>query len=329
MAPLKWQQKLSLIESFLASPTSFEWQQALKILLHSFKESASVLSQKEILIKGHFSYKPQSSEVYKLSQNQGEGGTLCLYLNVFSLGGVYGPLPEPYVERVITQNQKKNFAFQSFLDIFHHRLVSVTFHLQQKLSPQLNPISLSQHSLGHIFSCLSGLSGLPFESTLLPFVSLFWKRGVSLEDLKILLGTFLSIPIEVHPFQGGWIALRSEEQSFIGKSGQYAILGQGCVLGKRLWNQTRGLLIIFGPLPWRILIQILVDPIFSQKLYEMLCYVVGPLAKIRLKVLIGRNDIQSLYLGRQTPFHLGKNTWLALDSKGKNQVYEIFKEIRR
>src|SRR4051812_47471706 len=125
----------SVEERLFDEPYRFEFVQAVRLMRLLYKNRSSVgLFQppgSEIL---HFGVVPSlsfpASEIFSLENR--ENSPPLMRVNFLGLVGPLGILPIYYTELVANRVQARDNTLRDFLDIFHHRLISLFYRAWQK-----------------------------------------------------------------------------------------------------------------------------------------------------------------------------------------------------
>lgn len=272
-----------------------------------------------VILKAHVSDSIPDHEVNHIEADRTRP---VIWMNLVSLGGRAGPLPEVYTDMLKERMRFKDTAFRDFLDVFNHRLASLWYRLRKKMLPGFVPKPASTTLVGEAGLCLAGVAHVELleGTTLKPSLmvaaqGLLWAQHRSLEGLKTLLEDYFHHPVKLEPWQGGWNSIKDDEASRLG--GPWNVLGQDAILGKRSWNTTQGLRIhVFNvdsqtqfPIPeWRDVIRLYVG--VHMRVYVRLHYAHHTIKCIKLRPAQG--------------FFLGRNTWLATNKISQMRPYYEF-----
>ena len=171
--------------------------------------------------------------------------------------GLSGPAaccPQHYTQLVIDRVRQKDFALRDFLDLFHHRLVSLFYRAWEKYRLPLAyeraartlPEPVEDLFTRSLF-CLVGLGTDGLRGRLqIPDAAFLYYSGHfahaprNVAALECILGEALRLPVQVVQFQGQWLYLRAEDQSRFSALaepwGRNCRLGQNVVAGQRVWS---------------------------------------------------------------------------------------------
>jgi len=164
-----------------------------------------------------------------------DGDRIIIKSNVLNILGIYGPIPDIYNELFLDEARDKNTSIKEFLDIFHHKLLSLAYAIYKQNTPSaikdmiinFAPISLSNLSLIHYF---------------------FQKNKTSL-GLTALVQDILKIEVKTYSFKGDWIQLEEENCNKLFQS--YTRLGENYLLGNRYYDFNVYSVIEFHPISFQ------------------------------------------------------------------------------
>ena len=168
--------------------------------------------------------------------------------------GPLGTLPRHYTQLVIDRVRARDFALRDFLDLFHHRIVSLFYRAWAKyhfpVLYETTAVSTQRRESDIFTRGLYGLIGFGtgglrdrlsvHDETLLYYAGLlahFPRNAVSLERM---LGELFRTPTEVLQFQGQWLQLDDADQSRLTTPhfgrGWNNVLGQTALVGECVWG---------------------------------------------------------------------------------------------
>ena len=176
-----------------------------------------------------------------------------LEVNFMGLAGAFGPLPASFTESIVRHARVGDTASRDFLDIFNHRLISLFYRTRRRHRPELTRVSPDLGPFADILYALIGLGtgglhgrmAVP-DRALLNHAGLLTQQPRSLHGLERLLGSHFAVPVRVHPLQGRWLPLDDTQITRLGR--RNSGLGNGAVLGHRVWDQQAALMVELGPL---------------------------------------------------------------------------------
>ncbi len=251
-------QALTLIRQLYQEGHRFDLYQAIRILERNagsgIVPGESANSREEpVRLASHISLAFPPNDIDRIEPPSDALGQPTLYANTLSLAGAHGPLPPPYSELLFDGNRRGDTAFNSFLDLFHHRLLAILYRQRKHLRIGME---VDAPWRGRFAERLFALMGMGTGGTrgrmaiadhrLLHYAALLTPQIRNLGALEQLVGDFFQIPVTTRPLEGGWDPLPESVYCRLG-SGQ-AALGENTVLGKRVWNQQGRFSLLLGPI---------------------------------------------------------------------------------
>lgn len=259
-----------------------------------------------VILKAHVS---DAIPDYEVDRIEADRTRPVLWMNLVSLGGRAGPLPEVYTDMLKERMRHKDTGFRDFLDIFNHRVASLWYRLRKKFLTGFVAKPAKQTPVGEAGLCLAGVSNTRLienttlkPSCLLAAQSLLWARHRSVEGLKTLLEDYFHHRVKIEPWQGGWNNVTMEEE-LTRLGGPWNRLGQDTILGKRSWNAVQGLRIhIYG-----------VDaqsdfPVAEWR--DVITLYIGVRIRVYVRLHYTPESIRGLKLRPSEGHFLGRNTWM-------------------
>lgn len=230
----------------------------------------------------------------------------------FGLGGPNGPLPLHLTEYVRDrQRNNADSASKRFLDVFHHRLLSLFYRAWAEARPTVSHDrpdddywSLRLASLsGRGMASLSG-EGLIPDTARLHFSGHLAAQTRYPDGLRAILEEYFGLPVEIEEYIGQWLEL--PERSRLGVACNR--LGEDFCLGRYAWDRQHKFRIRLGPLKLADYMGMLPDGRPFKELVAWVAEYLGHELDWDLNLVLERAEVPRFQLnGRQ---RLGFNTWL-------------------
>jgi len=312
----RWKGDRSLEEWLRDEPYGFDFFQAVHLLemrVRGSLSSTGEASSEPVRFRASMGleFPPGDIRDLRIPQSDASPEMTVAFL---STGGVAGPLPTSFSEEILERTFRGDTAVTAFLDIFHHRLISLLYAIRKAHAFALISTDLEQTTFArHLFSLL-GL-GLPAvrdrlavpDRALLRYAGLFWARPRSAVGLSALLSDYFDVPIDVRQFEGGWASIVPEGRTFLGVSGQNNLLGRTTVLGTRVWMQDHGIQIRVGPLDAAAFQDFLPGGSAHVALAELTYLYAGRDIDVRVQLVVAHTEVSAARLGSA---RLGWSSWL-------------------
>ena len=243
-----------------SEPWSFEFFQAVRLLERLMPARTQVgrfaRPADEVV---HFRANPTlsfpASEIQALAELP--DAPTAMIVNFMGLIGPIGTLPLHYTELVIARLLARDHTLQDFLDIFHHRIISLFYQAWLKYRFQFRLERGEFGAFSHYLMDLIGLgtAGLQNRQTvpdegLLYYSGLLAQQPRSATSLRLLLGDYFQAPVEIEQFVGAWYRLDEDAQCrFDAGPAESQQLGIASVVGDEVWEPQAKVRIVIGPLP--------------------------------------------------------------------------------
>ena len=323
-----WRREASLEEWLAAEPWEFEFFQAVKLLermqpLRPAPGAGLDPEDESIRFRSRVELAFQASEVHDVDLSSSDGPA-TLTTNLFSLAGSSGPLPFTDTELILEREWRKDHGMLEFLDMFHHRLLSLLVKVRKAHRPSLHGPHPADGPLAqYLFACF-GL-GLPQlrnrlelpDRCLLFYANILAHHPRSASGLERLISDYFQVSATVDQLEGEWNPLEPEDWTRLGTTGQNQTLGGGATLGTRVWDQQGRFSLTIGPLRYAQFKDFL--PIGAA--YRATCaltrFYAGPDSGFALHLRLQTNDVrESRLAGRDQPGQtwLGWTSWLKTGS---------------
>jgi type VI secretion system protein ImpH len=320
MASADRNERASLVEALLDDPHSWEFFQVVRILERAAAERMGVgLGPDPEREAVRFRADPRLSfpayEVTRVEREQ-DDDPYEVTVSFLGLVGTQGPLPRADTERVLRRLQRRDRGLADFLDLFHHRLVSLFYRARQKhraalriQPPERSPMAAALFaSMGLGWPELRKAAPLP-ERALLGHAALLANRQRSAVGLERMLRRYFGVPVRVAQFVGAWRAIEPGDRTAIGLGGRHRTLGRDAMVGARMWQQDGTIEVEFGPLSLEQFREFLPGGSRLQAAFELVELYVRDACDVRLRPVLAAEEVPRLRLGGEDA-RLGWSTWL-------------------
>lgn len=311
-----------LLSLLRREPTAFDFFQAVRILERFYADRSDVGRfvdpTREVVrfaVNPSISFPP--AELAELDVP--EDGPARMSVNFFGLTGPQGVLPHQYTLLLSERLRARDSAPAAFLDMFHHRMISLFYRAWQKNRVTVcyekgRDDRLSEHLLDLIGEGLDAQrAGItPMQRRLLFYVGLLAPQARGAMALQQLLEDVFDVPVEVEQFIGGWYPLPERDQCMLGEEqGLSTQLGLGSVAGDEVWDQQTRVRIRVGPLSTAQY----ADFLPTGSAHELLRWLVRFFSRdafdFELQLVLTREEVPGFVLGEDaTPQPLGWATWI-------------------
>lgn len=261
-----------------------------------------------------------ASEIQALTMDG--GGPARMLVNFMGLIGPSGVLPHHYTLLAGDQGRKRGSALGDFLDLFHHRILSLFYRAWRKnrfaVGMEGGEDPLREHVLDLVGMGVEELrADLPFEEEVLAFYSgLLSSQHRGAVALEQLLEDYFEVPVEVHQFEGAWFGLPERDLCELGEEdGPSSRLGAGAVVGDEIWDPQSRVRIRVGPLTLEQYRRFLPNGEWYSALREIARFFANDEHEFDLQLVLSQPDVPGCILGADDQHlqPLGWSTWIGPD----------------
>lgn len=325
----------------LRAPHKFEFLAAMRLLEAMTPQRRSVAEGDDPRAEGvRFNTRPhldfQPGDLNAIVTPRGAGDPFEVAANFFGLAQANGPLPYSFAEELIDRAFRHDHAGGAFLDLFHHRLISIFFRARKKYRPALTHRPPDLGRVGSTLKALAGLGTRGLENRLaIPDRSLAELSGLLLGTRRTQVGLeqavkhHFGLEAEVLPFRGAFKKLEGHQATRLGT--QNSVLrgpgdpgSDGAMLGDRVFIADAGFELRLGPvddeglerlLPGSRRYAALADLVhfYTDKRYDVALrplVAAGAPRRTRLASHGGAPGAPSAPADESRPARLGWNSWL-------------------
>jgi len=262
MAAHGWGEAAPVEDWLFAEGRRFDFFQAIALLearlegaCHPLGEGSEPAAE-AVRLRGTVDLAFPEAEIASVKRPARPGEAPEMIVNFLSLAGALGPLPQPIAELAYQRAARGDTAIRDFLDIFHHRLLSIVYRSRRRHRIGLGVASPERDDGARYLYALVGL-GLPGLRDRLGAVSdraalqpagLLARELRSMAGLEALLRHHIGVAVEGAALTGAWHPIEATDQTRIGPGGRNRRLGRDAILGRRAWDQEAAFELRLGPL---------------------------------------------------------------------------------
>ena len=317
-------------------PYCFEFFQAVQLLERLHPAAAPVghfvpPQTESVRFVVHPSLVFPASEIQTLTYRENQPPLMSV--NFMGITGPLGVLPIHYTEFIQRRQAEGDTSARDFLDLFHHRIISLFYRAWQKYHFQTTH-ARGEHDRLRLY--LQNLIGLGHDELLnrqaVEDDSLLFHAGLltqyprSAVGCESLLGDYFGVPVRIEQFVGAWYPLEVESQTcFRDEDGISENLGGGAVVGDEVWNPQAGLRVVLGPLTLAQYREFLPVGSAYQPLRTLVRFYAGEEFDFELQLILKREEVPSCELGAaqdQAPL-LGWVSWSKCDPLSRDPAETI------
>ncbi len=322
MATYGWRKKSSVKEGLFQEGSRFEFFQAVKLLEIIYKDRLPVGEDSADPINDAVWFQGKTSLSFPPGDIDGvdlpEGKRPArMRVNLMSLTGALGPLPQAYTELVLQRIRAKDTTLRDFLDIFNNRLISLAYRVRKKFRPgfEFAPPDESGFSQ-YLFSLMGvGTPGLKKRMEIKDRALLFYAGILALQPrsmvgLIVMLEDYFGTKVKGESFCDQWLYLEEDQLTQIGKFGQNQILGDSALLGRKVWDQQSKFKLMFGPLTFKQYSEFLPLGRSFNSLCELIRFYTRDELDFDLTLKLKKAEVPALRIGTQLGSRLGWTSFI-------------------
>lgn len=234
--------------------------------------------------------------------------------------GPNGVLPGWYNELAVERIRQQDFSLTSFLDIIHHRFISLFYLAWKKYRLTATHREGAEDRISRSLLSLVGLGtgglshriGLPPESFIYNS-GLLSRQVPSAMAISSAVAYYTGVPAEVHQFVDRLIPLDPDDYTLLGASN--AELGVTTVCGSEAWENQTKFRLELGPMEYGRFIRLLPSGDLFLPVMSLVRYMVGIEFDFDLRLILRREEVFPCRLGgMETPLSpkLGWTTWFTV-----------------
>ena len=261
-------------------------------------------------------------------RDAGPGNAPLMEIAFLGLTGPSGIMPHWYTQLILERERQKDNTLGDFLDLFHHRLVTLFYLAWKKHRFPENYQAGAMDRLSRYLLSLCGLGtpgltqmiGLPEEA--LTFYSGLLSRPVaSAVAIEAAVAYFADAPVRVEQFVQRIVDLEPADQTRLGMAN--ASVGEDAVCGSQVWECQTKFRVHLGPLGKDKFTRLMPAGDLLVPIFSLVRYMVGIEYEFEIRVYLEKKSVPLCQLsgGIGAP-RLGWTTWVS--SPGYEYEEDIF-----
>lgn len=186
-----------------------------------------------------------------------KGGRIAkLKVYFFGVFGPNGSLPLHLTE--FARSRIRNFkddTFAEFVDIFHHRLLSLFYRVWADKEPTVQFDRADKDRFAFYVGSLLGIGEPSLQKrdvipdyTKLHFAAHLGCHTRHASGLQAILSDYLQVPVKIEEFIGEWLNIPEDSYCFLDDDRSTGQLGVSAVIGTKTWQCQHKFRLIMGPL---------------------------------------------------------------------------------
>ena len=239
--------------------------------------------------------------------------------------GLYGtvsPLPSFFTENIYEDDDEDAVRVREFLDLFHHRLISLFYRTWSKYRYAVQFQTSGKDDFSRRLLPLTGRAETPElepvpRMQLLRCLGLLTQLPRSAASLEVFLSDFYDrLPVRVLQCVSRWVALKPDQKNALGE--RNSELGINCMPGERVLDHRGKFRIILGPLGFEAFLRF--TPAGDE--FKMLSslvrlFLLDPL-DFEVEVILRGDEAPRPEVSAEAPNFLGWTSWLVSGEPGED-----------
>ncbi len=243
------------------------------------------------------------------------------------LTGSATPLPL-YMAEEVAQEDPDHPTLREFLDLFHHRLLSLLYRIESRYRVTRELTSSCDDQWSRRLLALAGFDtydrstpGLLPAWRLLRIAPLFIHHVRSAERLEMALQDVLSqelggARVTVRQFTGRWVDI--DARTRLGR--EYNQLGRNMLLGSKAFDRMGRFQVEIGPLPAQTYRRLMADGDLYPLAREVVSLFVKDPLEYTFELFLAESVTHTFKLSSGWPSQLGRDTWLGTNRQNRLTV---------
>lgn len=262
-------------------------------------------------------------------------------ISFMGLTGSQGVMPQHMSETVLRELKDKNRGIRDFVDIFHHRTISLFYrawqkyqlpvHFERHMSQRLRQEGQREHKSNDLYSLAMkslvglGTSGVQNRSALSDNIAagmagLLGRQVSSASALKSAIRHHFGLNAEIEQFVGDWyqvpVDLRTQLPGRCNRhKGVNNVLGMNAVLGEQSYQIQSRFRVLLEPMSYQHYMDFLPGSRRVEAMRDMIRMMAGTELDFEIMIQVQEAELPHLQLGQRDDYYpmLGINSRLESD----------------
>jgi type VI secretion system protein ImpH len=308
MAATQWRTHTCVKHTLLENACSFNFFKAVH-LLEGYAPGRSLgkrLSPADDPVR--FCVKPgftfPASDIQSI-QNGRAHPDRVMTVNFMGLLGPKGVLPDWYNAYALKLNCNKDYAFTDFLNLFHHRLISLFYLAWKKYRLPENYLPDGSDPISKSLSGFIGM-GEPEQKAdpefagvsnrrLIYYAGLVSRTVPTASTIETVLAGAVGVPVRVQQFVERLIPIHEHDRTRLGRAN--GTLKKDALCGGRIRDAASFFRVELGPMPWKKYIAFQPRSRNLALVRKLIAFIVGVEYEFEIRLTLKGHEIPSLPLG--------------------------------
>jgi type VI secretion system protein ImpH len=226
-------------------------------------------------------------------------------VNFMGLIGPKGILPDWYNAYAQELNQKKDFAFTDFLDLFHHRLISLFYLAWKKYRLVENYRPDGTDPISNSIASFVGMGGREQKADpdfdkmtkrrLVYFSGMASRTVPTAWAIEAIIANATGVPVKVKQFVERLIPIHEQDRTRLGQAN--STLKKDALCGGRIRDASSFFVVELGPMSWEKYLAFQPRSRNLALARKLITFIVGLEYEFQLRLIVKGSDIPGLPLG--------------------------------
>ncbi len=315
-------ERARLERALRAHGTGYDFVQMVRLLMRLHPERAPVGGWDDpadevvrFTVPPSLAFPP--SQIAKLTlPAHGAAEPAQMAVRFFGLTGPQGVLPHVYTEHAAVRSRVRDTAFRDFLDLFHHRTLSLFYRAWERYR---TTVAAERGEEDRLRSHLLDFAGAGTEDTrrrsqidadtLAYYAGLLALRSRPAEGLAQLVADAFRVAASVEQFVGEWRPLQSGGQLALDDDGPDGQLG-AAVIGNAVYDPHARVRLRLGPMTRAQFDRFLPGGESHEPLRKLARLYADDQVGVEVQLVLAKNEVPQAQLGASGAPRLGLGTWL-------------------
>jgi type VI secretion system protein ImpH len=254
-----------------------------------------------------------ASEITALQPGTEDGEPASMAVTFMGLLGPSGVLPYRYNELALERQRQKDNTLPAFLDLFHHRIISLFYRAWRKHRfPETYQAGGRDKLTTYLLSlCGLGTGGLLERVGFMPEALAFYTGILSMPSptaagIESAVAYLSGVEANIEQFVERIIPLSPEDHTKLGEAN--SSLGMDALCGGYVWECGTKFRINLGPMDFKDYRKFLPGGTMMGPIFAFIRTMVGIEYEFEIKVILKKDEVQPCQLGGGA--RLGLTTWV-------------------
>jgi type VI secretion system protein ImpH len=329
LRPPAWNPEHPLARLIAGRVRDFDFFQLLNLLERSLAGAAPIgrqgpVKREAVRLRPELSLGFPCADFSTADWREEPDATQRLRLTVTFLGlyGADSPLATHFTERLLiskdnADDYEKDDRVREFLDLFHHRLLSLLYRVWIKYRHYATFQPDGRDPISLVIRGFMGIGTDHLDDKLgVPAVRLFRYAGILLQRPRSATGLagqlrdyFPGVPFDIESCVGRWLRIDPADQNRLGRGG--CTLGQDFLVGQRMFDRSGKFRVKVGPLGFEAFSRFLPGGSAAAEIAQVVRFYCTDPLDFDLHVTLRGEEVPDLPLaGTGVLGRLSQTTWL-------------------